>query len=88
MKKKRKLNLGKRSIATINSLHMIKGGTMISDVCPSETIYTCLTNEGASTCPTIPTVPVSATCPGGTMNESGTDTQTCNCSANLPSLNC
>ncbi|WP_298418628.1 hypothetical protein [uncultured Kordia sp.] len=92
MKKKRKLNLGKSKIANINNLHTIKGGTMGSDVCATTACTTiadtCKTFENGSTCPTTHTIPASQTCPGGTMGESGTGTQTNNCSANLPSLNC
>ncbi len=97
MKKKRKLNLGKSKIASINTMYSIKGGMTVdcnTNTCPSGTVTaaTCLTNEGATTCPkTLTTRPDTDTCMGGsgtnTTNGGGTETNN-TCSANLPSLNC
>ena len=82
MKKKRKLNLGKSKIASMNTLYRIKGGFTIencaTDVCPNTdpiTVVTCQTNEGATTCPkTLTTRPDTDTCG---MSGSGVASQGC-----------
>jgi len=102
MKKKRKLNLGKSKIASMNTIYSIKGGMTlgcathntcpsgVGGECPTEAGIGCVTDEGITTCPTTHTIPASQTCPGGSGTESGNGGTATNltCSANLPSLNC